>query len=230
MSIINNISKEFFNTSESKIYVEFNNIPLEEQEEKKGILFLGSNPLWPGSENNKILNNVFYQLAEENFCVMKLIFYSYKTETFKKHDSLDMQYVRDTSAAIDFFFNKFSCVKYFTIIGYSWAASIALHISTRRPEISNIILISPTLSLKNCDFLSFLNVFKIKVLVLIGDQDQITSKNVFLQYMKLLRSKQMQVQNHILENTDHYYTNGVKEVLKHIHDFLSETSTANFLE
>jgi len=215
-----NTSREFFNTSESKIYAEFNNVTIEEQSNRKGILFIGPSPQWPGSENNKILNDMFYKLSREDFCVMKILFRPYKSELFKKNDYDDIKYVRDSSVAVDYFFSKFSCVKFFIVVGYSWGASIALNLLMRRPEISSFVLISPTLSLKSCDFISCLSVFKTKGLVLHGSQDPMTSVPTLLQYVKLLQSKKMQIEHHIINGADHYYTNGFKELLDHFDNFI----------
>lgn len=217
---MHNTSKEIFNTSESKIQAEFNHVSIQEQETRKGILILGSNPYWPNSENNKILNEMFYKLASKEFCVMKILFHPYESNLYKKNDYKDIKYVRDTSVAIDYFFSKFSCVKYFVIVGYSWCSSIALNILMRRPEISSFVLISPTLALKNYDSTSFLSIFKTRGLILHGGQDQITSINTVLNYIKLLQSKKIQVQHHIIQNADHYYTEGMEEMLEHFCSFM----------
>lgn len=203
-----NTSKEFFNTSESKIHAEFNNVTIEEQENRKGILFIGANPHWEGSENNIIYQDLFHEFSQREFCVMKLAFRPYSSDLFKKHDYEDIKYVRDASIAVDYFFSKFSCVKFFMVIGYSWGSSIAFNLLMRRPEISSFILISPTLSLKGCDFTSGLSVFKTRGLIIHGEADQMTSPSVVLQYTKLLQSKKMNVQHHLIPAADHYYNTG----------------------
>jgi alpha/beta superfamily hydrolase len=219
---IHNTTKEFFNTSESKIYAEFNNVSIQDQENRKGILLIGANPQWKGSENNRILNDMFYSLVDEKkYCVMKILFRSYESELFRKCEYQDIRYIRDASVAVDYFFSKFSCVKFFVVMGYSWGASIAFNILMRRPEISSFVLISPTLSLKNCDFLSFLSVFKTTGLIVHGENDQITSVNTLLNYVKLLQSKKMNITHHILPNTDHYYNNGIEKLLEHFNNFIN---------
>lgn len=218
----NNTTKEFFNTSESKISAEFNNVSSIDQENRIGILFVGSNPKWKNSEKNKILNNMFYYFCQQKYCVMKAIFQSYESNLFKKCEFQDIKYVRDLSVVIDCFFSKFSSVKYFIIIGFSWAASIAFNILLRRPEISNFILISPTLSLKECDFTSSLSIFKTSGLILHGEKDQITSLNILNSFIKLLESKKFNIKSKIIPNADHYYNQGYDELLKNVEEYLED--------
>jgi alpha/beta superfamily hydrolase len=216
----NNTTKEFFNTSESKISAEFNNVPTDEQGDRIGILFIGSNPQWPGSENNKILNNMFYDFSKKKYCVMKVVCKPYDSVLFKKNDYKDIKYVRDISVVIDCFFSKFSCVKYFVILGYSWGASIAFNILLRRPEISSFILISPTLSLKQCDFTSSLSIFKTNGLIIHGEKDEITPLETLNTFSKLLESKKFNIKTEIIHKANHYYTDGYEELLKIIEDYL----------
>ena len=219
--IITNTIKEFFNTSENKIYAEFNNVPVDEQSNRKGILFIGANPQWPGSENNKIMNEMFYEFAKKNYCVMKIIFRPYESALFKKHEYEDIKYIRDASIAVDCFFSKFNCVKYFIVIGYSWGGSIALNLLLRRPEISSFILISPTLALKQCDFVSCLSVFKTQGLIIHGRNDQITNLNTLNSYVKLLQSKKINLETYIVEKADHYYNEGFREMVDKVEDYIN---------
>lgn len=221
--MITNTIKEFFNTSENKIYAEFNNVPIDQQLNRKGILFIGANPQWPGSENNKIMNEMFYEFAKKDYCVMKIIFRPYESDLFKKHEYQDIKYVRDASIAVDCFFSKFNCVKYFIVVGYSWGGSIALNLLLRRPEISSFVLISPTLSLKQCDFVSCLSVFKTQGLIVHGKNDQITNLNTLSSYVKLLQSKKFNLETHIVEKADHYYNddNSFKEMMQKVEDYIN---------
>lgn len=218
----NNTTKEFFNTSESKISAEFNNVPTDEQGDRIGILFIGSNPQWPGSENNKILNNMFYDFTKKKYCVMKVICKPYDSILFRKNEFKDIKYVRDISVVIDCFFSKFSCVKYFIILGYSWGAGIAFNILLRRPEISSFILISPTLSLKQCDFTSSLSIFKTNGLIVHGSKDEITPLDTLNTFTKLLESKKFNIKTKVIPEANHYFTEGYESLIKSIEDYLQD--------
>lgn len=215
-----NFSKEFFTSNESKIYAEYNQIPLEEQTEKRGILFIGPSPNFKDSYKNKIFIDMFEEFSKE-FCVMKIIFSIYDSEFFKKNEYPNVKYVRDASIAVDFFFKKFKCIKYFMVIGYSEGADIALHLQMRRPEISSFILISPTLSLKKSDFISYISVFKAKGMLIIGDKDEITSTKIFLQYIKFLQSKKMQIDFQIVSEANHYYLENFSFLLESVYNYIN---------
>ena len=224
---IKNTKKEFFNTNESKIYAEYNIVPVNQQANKKGILFIGSNPSWPNSENNTIMNNMFYDFVQKDeYCVMKIILRPYNSELFKKHEYQDIKYVRDASIAVDCFFNHFSCVKYFIVLGYSWGASIGFNLLLRRPEISSFILIAPTLSLKQCDFISCLSVFKTQGLMIHGTEDQITNLNTFNSFVKLLQSKKFNLTIKLIEGADHYYTGTYyTQLMNIVHNYIVNLNT-----
>lgn len=216
-----NMLKNFISTNESKIYIEYNQLSIEFQEKmSQGILFMPPNPQWKGSENNIIMNKIFYDL-DKKYCLMKCVFQDYKSEIYNgKGDFQNIQYVRDGSMVIDYFFNQFSCVKKFTVIGYSWGCSIVLNLLMRRPEITNFILISPTLTLKNCDWFNCLSTFRTTGMIIHGTKDNLTNMETVKKYVKFLETKKMNVQLHFIENADHYYHNYENELENVIESFL----------
>lgn len=223
------MSKNFISTSESKIYVEYNQVPIEEQEKKElGILFIPPNPKWKGAEQNVIMNDIFYKLEKE-YAVMKCVFQDYQSELYtSKSDLPNIQYVRDASVVVDYFFSKFSCIKRFTVIGYSWGCSVLLNLIMRRPEISNFIFISPTLNLKGCDWTTHVSTFRTSGMIIHGTQDQITPVDTVEKYVKFLESKKMIIDFQLIEGADHYYKNHKTELYNTIYNFVKDPKNCIF--
>ena len=215
------MSKNFISTSESKIYVEHNQLSIEEQEVKElGILFIPPHPQWKGAENNVIMNELFYKLEKE-YAVMKCVFRDYKSDLYQnKSDLPNIQYVRDASLVVDYFFSKFNCIKHFTVIGYSWGCSVLLNLMMRRPEISNFIFISPTLTLKSCDWTTYVSTFRTNGMIIHGTEDQITNIKMVTKYVKFLESKKMTIDFKTIDGADHYYKNHKTQLSQIINDFI----------
>lgn len=224
-----NMSKNFISTSESKIYVEYNQLSIEEQEKKElGILFIPPNPQWKGAGDNVIMNDIFYKLEKE-YAVMKSVFQDYKSDLYNnKSDLPNIQYVRDASVVVDYFFSRFSCVKRFTVIGYSWGCSVLLNLIMRRPEISNFIFISPTLTLKGCDWTTYVSTFRTNGMIIHGTEDQITNVETVEKYVKFLESKKMVINFKTIQGADHYYKNHKEELFETIYNFVKDAKNCIF--
>ncbi|OED45497.1 hypothetical protein AB836_01210 [Rickettsiales bacterium (ex Bugula neritina AB1)] len=222
------LTKDFIYTSNSKVFVEHNCIENDEKQLSIGIIFLPPNPEWEGSENNKIFNELFYTLKND-FSIIKCVFQKHKIDNFNNmyknnyKNYKNLLYVRDASVVVDFFFQKFHNIHKCFIVGYSWGCQIAMNIIMRRPELTSFILISPTLSLADCDYRGFIiSNFKTNGMIVYGKNDSLSSKNYIDSYKQFLNSKKINVNIESID-TNHYYNtnNAIDDLRKVILNFIN---------
>lgn len=221
-------TKDFIYTSDSKIFVEHNCIENDEKSLTNGMIFLPPNPEWEGAENNKIFNELFY-MFKNDFSLMKCLFQKYQLDGFQNRNIINknsyksLLYVRDSSVVVDFFFQKFKNIRKCFVIGYSWGCQMAMNVIMRRPEITDFILISPTICLKDCDYKDFIiSNFKTNGYIIHGTNDAITPVSVVEEYTNFLRSKKMKVCLDFI-NTNHYYNtpNAIQNLYEKILYFIT---------
>lgn len=183
---------------------------------KPSILIIPPNPLYGGSMNNRIIYLIYQLMVKNQFSVLRFNFRgvgkSYGRFNYGKGELMD------ASICLDWIQNKNTKSIQYWVIGFSFGAWISMQLITRRPEITNFIIISPT-----CNSYDFNFIFSCSVsgLILQGSNDYI-SKIEYADYFyyKTIEQDGFNSYYRIIQESGHFFTKNIVNLINLISCFV----------
>lgn len=182
-----------------------------------GVVLVPPDPNWGGSKNTKVIDDIFWQLVDNNISCLRFSFTRYPIVNHN-YD----RYIAQASLCVEEFIEVAKLPNNFFILGYSFGATIALNILLRRPEIKAGILIAPPVNYYH--MVSWLSPYKTKVALYYGEQDEITPKYIYDEYIEILKSNHIEIIEQMFPDVNHYFHNNTKILTKTVLQFLQQNT------
>lgn len=190
---------------------------------KEGIFLIPPDPSWGGNMFSPIINNLFNDCIEKNITVMRFSFLPFNnfTNPFES-------YLAQASVCLEFFFLETlakNLLEDIWLVGYSLGAILSLNLALRRPEIDNLVMISPPFNMYEST--SWLYPDKKNIYLFVGSKDEIIHKDILNEYIELLELKKMQVNLKYINNANHTFQNKEKLLSYEIIQKIVSNQTTN---
>ncbi|WP_370930836.1 alpha/beta hydrolase [Bartonella sp. DGB1] len=172
-------------------------------------IILHPHPLFGGTMNNKVTYDLFYLLNKKGFNTLRFNFRGVgKSQGEFDYGSGELS---DAAAALDWLQSKHPNNNNSWVVGYSFGAWIAMQLLMRRPEIAGFISVG--LQPNIYDF-SFLAPCPVSGLIIHGSNDKTAPLDkVNLLVEKLRQQKNISIENSIVQNADHFFTDHTDELM-----------------
>ena len=181
-------------------------------------LVLQPHPQYGGTMNNRIVYEAYNSFYKKGFSVIRINF-----RGVGKSDGVfdsGQGELSDAAAALDWIEKENSNYSQCWVSGFSFGALICMQLIMRRPEVNKFIAISPQ---PNVYDFTFLAPCPISGLVLYGKKDELVPEENILSLKKRLNSqKNINVDFHSIENSNHFYKNKEKEVAAVIDKYIDK--------
>lgn len=204
----------FFNGSEGRIEGKF----IEGRDKKApAALVLHPDPQYGGTMNNKVVYNLYKNLADQGFSVLRINFRG----VGRSQGEFDhgMGELTDAATALDWLQTQVPYAEEYWACGFSFGSWIAMQLIMRRPDINRFIAVAPPVN--KYDF-SFLAPCPIPGFIAQGDQDSIVSTESVLEFIDKLGSKKTSnVDYKIIKNADHFFRGKIDEFNDAIADYVT---------
>ena len=192
----------------------------QKNEDAPVALILHPHPKFGGTMNNKVVYNLHYCFFNLGFTCLRFNFRGVGKSEGEFDDGLGE--LADAASALDFLQastpNSTAC----WVIGFSFGSWIGMQLLMRRPEISGFISVSPPAN--KYDF-SFLAPCPSSGLIINGSLDRLVPPSDIKSLSDRLKlQKGIQVAHKEIEGADHFFTNFEGEMIKAVHEYLSNRS------
>lgn len=181
-------------------------------------LFLHPDPQMGGNMNNRVITSLFKQFVQSGYSCLSFNFRGVgKSEGSYDHGEGELI---DAATALDYLQLKNENCSGCCIVGYSFGAWIGIQLIMRRPEVTDFLLVAPTLKTHNYEYLG---PSPERGFVILPEDDPAYSDLLLENFIKQFRDSN--VTSSIVPNANHFFDNQ-DEVLEEIvyKDFLSGTA------
>ena len=170
-------------------------------------LVLHPHPLHNGNMNNKVTYKLYKNFVDNGFSVLRFNFRGVgKSEG---HFDNGVGELQDATTALNWLQTQNMNSNSYWIAGFSFGAWIALHLTMRRPDIENYILVAPPVT--KYDFNFIVPCFATG-LIIQGKKDQISKESDTISlYEKLSAKKDVDVRYEPIEEAGHFFANHFDE-------------------
>ena len=189
-------------------------------------LILHPHPEQGGTMNNKVTYALFKTFVNRGFNALRFNFRGVKKS--EGRFSGGEGELSDAASVLDWMQSYNPNAAQCWVAGFSFGAWIGMQLLMRRPEIYGFISISPPANMY--DF-SFLAPCPVSGLIVQGDQDTIVPKSSVDELVnKLALQKNIVVEEKIVEGADHFFTDKLESVVRHVDAYLAEKSQGTQVE
>lgn len=181
-------------------------------------IVLHPHPEHGGTMNNKVTYALYRSFVSRGFNTMRFNFRGVgKSEGKFSHGEGELS---DAASVLDWMQTYNPNARYCWVGGFSFGAWVGMQLLMRRPELDGFISISPPANMY--DF-SFLAPCPVSGLIVQGDRDPIVSKESVQELAKKLSSqKNIVVEEHIVSDADHFFTNKLDLLVNAIDGYLDK--------
>lgn len=181
-------------------------------------IVLHPHPEHGGTMNNKVTYALYRSFVSRGFNTMRFNFRGVgKSEGKFSHGEGELS---DAASVLDWMQTYNPNARYCWVGGFSFGAWVGMQLLMRRPELDGFISISPPANMY--DF-SFLAPCPVSGLIVQGDRDPIVSKESVQELAKKLSAqKNIVVEEHIVSDADHFFTNKLDLLVNAIDGYLDK--------
>ena len=181
-------------------------------------LVLHPHPLHNGNMNNKITYKLYKNFVDNDFSVLRFNFRGVgKSDGVFDNGVGELQ---DATTALNWLQSQNMNSNSYWVSGFSFGAWIALHLTMRRPDIENYILVAPPVT--KYDF-NFLVPCFASGLIIQGRKDTISKEvDSFSLYEKLSARNETDVRYEVIDEAGHFFNNHFDEFYEVLLPYTSE--------
>ncbi|MGN6670696.1 MAG: alpha/beta hydrolase [Candidatus Nucleicultricaceae bacterium] len=181
-------------------------------------IVLHPHPEHGGTMNNKVTYALYRSFVSRGFNTMRFNFRGVgKSEGKFSHGEGELS---DAASVLDWMQTYNPNAKYCWVGGFSFGAWVGMQLLMRRPELDGFISISPPANMY--DF-SFLAPCPVSGLIVQGDRDTIVSKESVQELAKKLSmQKNIVVEDRIISDADHFFTNKLDLLVNAVDSYLDK--------
>lgn len=182
-------------------------------------IVLHPHPEHGGTMNNKVTYALYRSFVSRGFNTMRFNFRGVgKSEGKFSHGEGELS---DAASVLDWMQTYNPNAKYCWVGGFSFGAWVGMQLLMRRPELDGFISISPPANMY--DF-SFLAPCPVSGLIVQGDRDTIVSKESVQELAKKLSlQKNIVVEDRIISDADHFFTNKLDLLVSAVDSYLDKS-------
>ncbi|ARN85223.1 alpha/beta hydrolase [Candidatus Nucleicultrix amoebiphila] len=182
-------------------------------------IVLHPHPEYGGTMNNKVTYALYRTFVSRGFNTMRFNFRGVgKSEGKFSHGEGELS---DAASVLDWMQTYNPNARACWVGGFSFGAWVGMQLLMRRPELDGFISVSPPANMY--DF-SFLAPCPVSGLIVQGDKDAIVSKeSVHELAKKLSLQRNIVVEERLVQDADHFYTNKLELMVQHVEDYLDES-------
>ncbi|WPX96693.1 alpha/beta hydrolase [Candidatus Bandiella euplotis] len=179
-------------------------------------LVLHPHPLHGGTMNNKVVYNTFYTFVENHFSVLRFNFRGVG-KSLGTFDHGQGELI-DAATALDWLQAKNPEASSYWIAGFSFGAWITMQLLMRRPEIDGFVVIAPSATSHDYNFIS---PCPKPGLIVQGTNDEISKEeDAYALYEKLAKQRNSQIEYVLIEGADHFFTKHKEKLIDVIDQFI----------
>ena len=189
-------------------------------------MVLHPHPEHGGTMNNKVVYALYRCFQDMGFSVIRFNFRGVgKSEGKFDHGEGELN---DAATVLDWLQHQNLNPSAYWIAGFSFGAWVAMQLLMRRPEFEGFIAVSPPADMY--DF-SFLAPCPVSGMFIQGDRDEVVPKEaVDLMLSKIQLQKGISLDYRTIAGADHFYTNRLNDLMRHVTDYLTKTVSNDKLQ
>ena len=179
-------------------------------------LILHPHPKHGGTMNNRVVYSLCQTFAKKGFSTLRFNFRGVGRSE-GAYDNGEGE-LADAAAAMDWLQSTHPQVNSFWVAGFSFGAWIAMQLLMRRPELDGFIALSPPTNMYDFNFLA---PCPVSGQIIHGEEDAVVPYQYTDALVQKLRSqKGIAIDYQVLENTDHFYSESLEEMIGHVYNYI----------